>query len=132
MSASGKSTRRPRPTAPLGPSKAHWRRCARSSRPCCLERNSNYPAPGFDTLGHEVRKELQWDAEIPNAMIRILESMSAEDRIRVGSAADAKGSLAEKIQWVRDEADAYCLEGLSGLGRVLELMGADVDETSED
>lgn len=87
---------------------------------------------GEDTLGHEVRKELQWDAEIPNAMKRILESMSAEDRIRVGSAADAKGSLAEKIQWVRDEADAYCLEGLSGLGRVLELMGADVDETSED
>ncbi|RYO82847.1 hypothetical protein DL762_006414 [Monosporascus cannonballus] len=84
-----------------------------------------------DTLGREVRKDLQWDADIPNVMIRILESMYAEDRIRVGSAADAKGSLAEKIQWILDEAVTYGLKELDSLDRVFELMGEDVHETGE-
>ncbi|KAH7110781.1 hypothetical protein B0J13DRAFT_569652 [Dactylonectria estremocensis] len=81
-----------------------------------------------DTLGHEVRKELQSDDEIVNVMIGILEHMSLEERVKVGQAADEKGSLISKIEWVREEGKAYCLEGLADLDVVLEMMGVAYQE----
>ncbi|KAK2596598.1 hypothetical protein N8I77_013479 [Diaporthe amygdali] len=77
---------------------------------------------GEDTVGHEVRKELQRDSKISDIMVRVVESMTPEERMRTGRKADAKGSLISKLEWVRDEAEAHCLKDSEGFGRVLELM----------
>ncbi|KAG6355097.1 hypothetical protein INS49_004178 [Diaporthe citri] len=77
---------------------------------------------GEDTVGYEVRKELQNDSHISEIMIRITESMTPEERLRTGRKADAKGTLISKLEWVRDEAEGHCLKDLEGFGRVLELM----------
>ncbi|KAI3399140.1 hypothetical protein diail_7719 [Diaporthe ilicicola] len=77
---------------------------------------------GEDTVGHEVRKELQNDSNISDIMVRIVESMSPEERMRTGRRADAKGTLIGKLEWVRDEAVQHCFKDSDGLDRVLELM----------
>ncbi|KUI65896.1 hypothetical protein VM1G_02372 [Cytospora mali] len=77
---------------------------------------------GEETVGHEVRKELQCDSDIADIIIRILESMTPEERIRTGKKADDKGTLISKFEWVLDEAEGYCLEGLNGLDRALDMM----------
>lgn len=77
---------------------------------------------GEDTVGYEVRKELQNDSHISDIMIRIAESMTPEERLRTGRRADAKGTLISKLEWVRDEAEEHCLKDFEGFARVLELM----------
>lgn len=77
---------------------------------------------GEDTIGHEVRKELQDDSSIPDTMIRILTSMTPWERIRAGQNADHKGSLIDKVEWVQSEARGLCLEGLDTLYSVLFMM----------
>lgn len=78
---------------------------------------------GEDTVGYEVRKELQGDSHISDIMIRITESMTPEERLRTGRKADAKGgTLISKLEWVRDEAEGLCLKDFEGFSRVLELM----------
>lgn len=77
---------------------------------------------GGDTVGYEVRKELQHDSHISDVMIRIAEGMTPEERLRTGRRADAKGTLISKLEWVRDEAEAYCLKDSEGFARVLELL----------
>lgn len=77
---------------------------------------------GEDTVGYEVRKELQNDSHISDIMIRITESMTPEERLRTGRKADAKGTLISKLEWVRDEAEGHCLKDFEGFARVLELM----------
>jgi hypothetical protein len=78
---------------------------------------------GEDTLGHEVRKHFQNDSTISNLMIRIAESMSPEERLRTGKRADAKGgTLVSKLEWVRDQAEGYCLKDCPGFSRVLDLL----------
>ncbi|ROW08674.1 hypothetical protein VPNG_06468 [Cytospora leucostoma] len=66
---------------------------------------------GEDTIGYEVRKELQDDSDIADVINRVLESMTPEERVRTGDKTDAKGSLADKVEWVRNKAEGYCLEG---------------------
>lgn len=77
---------------------------------------------GEDTVGSEVRKELQDDSEIADIMVRVMESMIPEERVQTGKRRDEKGTLVDKVQWVVDEAEAYCLEGLYGLRSVVEMM----------
>lgn len=77
---------------------------------------------GEDTVGYEVRKELQHDSHISEVMIRIAESMTPEERLRTGRRADAKGTLISKLEWVRDEAKGHCLKDCEGFSRVLELL----------
>lgn len=78
---------------------------------------------GEDTVGYEVRKELQNDSHISDVMIRIAESMTPEERLRTGRRADDKGgTLISKLEWVRDEAEGHCLKDSEGFGRVLELL----------
>lgn len=79
---------------------------------------------GEDTVGYEVRKELQDDSHISDIMIRIAESMTPEERLRTGRRADAKGTLISKLEWLRDEAEGHCLKDVEGFARVLELMKA--------
>lgn len=81
------------------------------------------------TLAKEVRKGL-WETSTPNLMKRILESMTAEQRISVGKLrVDTEGGSAEesdplvhKIWSVWDDAGMSCQKGLTG---VLRLMGED-------
>lgn len=76
-----------------------------------------------DTVGYEVRKELQHDSHISDVMVRVAEAMSPEERLRTGRRADAKGrSLISKLEWVRDEAEGHCLKDADGFARVLELL----------
>ncbi|POS72382.1 hypothetical protein DHEL01_v209227 [Diaporthe helianthi] len=75
-----------------------------------------------DTVGYEVRKELQHDSHISDVMVRVAESMTPEERLRTGRRADDKGSLISKLEWVRDEAEGYCLKDAEGFARVLELL----------
>lgn len=78
---------------------------------------------GEDTVGYEVRKELQNDSHISDVMIRIAESMTPEERLRTGRRADDKGgTLISKLEWVRDEAEGHCLKDSEGFARVLELL----------
>lgn len=78
---------------------------------------------GEDTVGYEVRKELQNDSHISDIMTRIAESMTPEERLRTGRRADDKGgTLISKLEWVRDEAEGHCLKDSEGFGRVLELL----------
>ena len=77
---------------------------------------------GEDTVGYEVRKELQHDSHISDIMIRVAESMTPEERLRTGRRGDAKGTLISKLEWVRDEAEGLCLKDSEGFSRVLELL----------
>jgi hypothetical protein len=84
------------------------------------------------SLSKGIRSWLRYDNTIPRIMIRVLGTMSEEERVMVGTAAvDEKGSLATKVIWVRDEARKLDLGGLSELDDVLELMNQG-DGTYED
>jgi hypothetical protein len=50
------------------------------------------------TLGHEVLKQMQEDATLPEAMLAILASMTVEERLAAAHSADEKGSLLQKMQ----------------------------------
>ncbi|KAI1197619.1 hypothetical protein F5X97DRAFT_333874 [Nemania serpens] len=76
-----------------------------------------------DTLGSEVRKEFQHESCLADTMMCVVGSMTPEERRRAGANTDAKGSLATKLRWVCDEAEAYCLDGFRGLRDVLVLIG---------
>ncbi|KAG8162257.1 hypothetical protein KVR01_008022 [Diaporthe batatas] len=79
-----------------------------------------------DTVGHEVRRELQGDSHISDVMVRVAESMTPEERLRTGRRRAGGGEEGEtligKLEWVRDEAEALCLKDSEGFGRVLELL----------
>ncbi|KAI1161601.1 hypothetical protein F5B18DRAFT_430040 [Nemania serpens] len=76
-----------------------------------------------DTLGSEVRRQFQHESCLADTMMRIARSMTAEEQRRAGANTDEKGSLAAKLRWVCDEANGYCIEGLSSLRDVLVLIG---------
>ncbi|KAK7739777.1 hypothetical protein SLS53_005747 [Cytospora paraplurivora] len=75
-----------------------------------------------DIIGHEMREQLETDSHIADVIVRVLESMTSVERLMTGNKTDAKGSLSDKVEWVRDQAVGYCLEGLYGLDRALEMM----------
>ncbi|KAI0468900.1 hypothetical protein F4859DRAFT_489373 [Xylaria cf. heliscus] len=75
-----------------------------------------------DTLGYEVRKRFQETSCIADEMLRIVQLMSPEEQLRAGDTSDTKGSLAEKVRWVCDEADAHCILGSEDLYAVLDLL----------
>lgn len=85
-----------------------------------------------DTLGHEIRKELQWDESIPEVMLRILYTMTEEEISRSGNSTDEKGSLIDKIAWTAEEASSYGLDGLNGLNEVLAILKGDYGEEEEE
>lgn len=75
-----------------------------------------------DTLGYEIRKTLQYESSLGDAILDIAESMTPEELSRAGSTTDAQGSLKEKICWVSNEAEGLCLDGLNGFGDVFALL----------
>ncbi|KAH8158319.1 hypothetical protein CIB48_g9926 [Xylaria polymorpha] len=75
-----------------------------------------------DTLGREVRMQFQNENCIADEMLRIVQLMSPGEQLRAGATTDAKGSLAEKVRWVCDEADANCMQGSEDLHVVLGLL----------
>lgn len=87
---------------------------------------------GEGTLGHEVRKQLQTDSSIADVMGRVLRSMSSKERVTTGQRKDEKGTLVEKVRWVKGEAESYCLKGLVGLDGVLEMLETGRDIISLD
>ncbi|KAK5659484.1 hypothetical protein OQA88_685 [Cercophora sp. LCS_1] len=80
---------------------------------------------GDDTLGHEVRKQFQWESALADAMLEITTSMTPEERLRAGANDDGKGALVDKLEWVHAEAGAYCIEGLE-VGKVVALLSPPV------
>lgn len=74
-----------------------------------------------------------WETLVPGLMKRILESLTAEQRISMGRAVDTEGdsveegvSLAHSISSVRDDAEMQCGKRLlDALDYVLGLMGED-------
>ncbi|KAI0438985.1 hypothetical protein F4803DRAFT_532865 [Xylaria telfairii] len=75
-----------------------------------------------DTLGREVRQQFQDENCIADEMLRIVQLMSPGEQLRAGATADAKGSLAEKVRWVCNKMDAYCMQGSEDLHVVLDLL----------
>lgn len=75
------------------------------------------------TVGREVRREFQADPRISGVMVRVVQGMSPEERLRTGRRADSRGqSLVSRLEWVRDEAEGHCLKDSEGFRRVLELL----------
>ncbi|KAI1339643.1 hypothetical protein F5Y15DRAFT_416035 [Xylariaceae sp. FL0016] len=75
-----------------------------------------------DTLGHEIRKEFQWESSIPEFMLRIAKSMTVEERERAAATTDQKRSLVEEVEAVLEHAQVSCIDGFDGLGTVLKLL----------
>lgn len=72
---------------------------------------------GEDTLGHEVRKDLQDLLTIADVVERVLKSTTPEERVATGRRSNEKATSVEKVNWVKGEAESYCLEGLRDLVR---------------
>ncbi len=85
-----------------------------------------------DTVGHEVRKIMQFKTCIADVRIEVLEEMEPEDMIATGKRTDGKGSLISKMKWVREEARGYCLDGFNGLDDVLEMLEKGEVEEEDD
>ncbi|KAI1424436.1 hypothetical protein F5Y12DRAFT_715383 [Xylaria sp. FL1777] len=84
-----------------------------------------------DTLGSEVRKEFQHETCLAHIMVALVITMTPEEQRRAGAHSDAKGTLATKIRWVCDQAQAHCLEGFSRLRDVLPLFAGAPDNANE-
>ncbi|KAK1759963.1 hypothetical protein QBC47DRAFT_117659 [Echria macrotheca] len=67
-----------------------------------------------DILGYEVRKQFQWDSCVPDSMLAIANSMTRSQRLDAvyNNQQDGKGKLLDRLDWVQDEAEALCIEGL--------------------
>ncbi|GAW16888.1 hypothetical protein ANO14919_063340 [Xylariales sp. No.14919] len=85
-----------------------------------------------DTLGREVRMEFQHETCLADIMVCIADSMTPDEQLRAGATADAKGSLAAKLEWVCDETAAHCLAGVEGLRHVLALLTTGAPESDGD
>ncbi|KAI8625027.1 hypothetical protein F5Y19DRAFT_280159 [Xylariaceae sp. FL1651] len=79
-----------------------------------------------DTLGREIRVMFQDDDCLADTMLAIVQSMTSEEQRRAGATADEKGSLADKVRWVCDKAESYCINGFDMLNDVLALLLGEV------
>ncbi|KAI1328460.1 hypothetical protein F5Y16DRAFT_398391 [Xylariaceae sp. FL0255] len=84
-----------------------------------------------DSLGKEVHIEFQSNDCLGATMLRIAMSMTQEECQRAGENRDEKASLIEKLEWLSQQAESYCLEGFAPIDEVLELL-RDVGEPYED
>ncbi|KAJ8130701.1 hypothetical protein O1611_g2924 [Lasiodiplodia mahajangana] len=84
-----------------------------------------------NTLGSEVRKQFQTDSCLPDKMLRIAQLMSPQEQLRAGATSDAEGSLVDKVRWLCDEWDSYCLDGIESFDTVLDLLGGSSDASEE-
>lgn len=73
-------------------------------------------------IGSEVRKQFQLDSCLAESMMCVVESMTPAERWRAGDNMEDKDSLANKLRWVCNKADVYCLGGFDGLRNVLALI----------
>jgi len=78
-----------------------------------------------DRLGAEVRKQFQFDTCVVDVLLDIVKSMTPTERLRAAdNDANHDGTLLSKLEWLRDEAKDYCVDGLE-VGGVVALLGGD-------
>lgn len=87
-----------------------------------------------DILGHEVGKQFQSESVLVETSEAILEMMSPGDRVLAGNnvSEPGKGTLLDKMKWVRATADSHVIEGLKVSNMCNELEGEDKDDDSDE
>lgn len=76
-----------------------------------------------ECVGKQIRLDFAHDATVPEVMMEILQDMTPEERVQVGTSADHKGTLLSKVEWVKKEAESYAMDPLhTSLEEVVKLM----------